>query len=152
MANKSNNTNVTTNTNGTTNTLIIEGEIVSAYVGGAKNDPEKLNRLAIKSDSIPYESITAFEGSKDRYIPAWFKDKTGYINLKSRYNIPVKDSKATQFQGLKGHTIDFAEFVERETVIGSKVRISIIQRDGALYPKALVVLEDGEPKDPFEGL
>ena len=138
MANKSKETNATNNT------LIIEGEIVSAYIGGAKNDPETLNRLAIKSDAIPYESITAFEGSKDRYIPAWFKDKTGYINLKSRYNIPVKDSK--------GHAIDFAEFVERETVIGSKVRISINQRDGALYPKAFVVLEDGEPKDPFEGL
>ena len=138
MANKSNETNTTNNT------LIIEGEIVSAYIGGAKNDPETLNRLAIKSDAIPYEKITAFEGSKDRYIPAWFKDKTGYINLKSRYNIPVKDSK--------GRTIDFADFVEHETVIGSKVRISINQRDGAIYPKAFVVLEDGEPKDPFEGL
>ena len=66
------------------------------------------------------------------------------MNLASLYNIPVKDSR--------GRELSFSEFVELETAIGSKIKLSVVQRDGAIYPKAFVVLEDGEPRDPFEGL
>ena len=134
----------TNTTNATENTLIIEGTVISAYVGKSRfSDIEKC-RLAIESKTIPYDKITAFKESGARLTPAWFKDKNGYMNLASLYNIPVRDSR--------GREITFAEFVETETAIGSKIKLSVVQRDGAIYPKAFIVLEDGEPRDPFAGL
>lgn len=134
----------TNENNVTDNTLIIEGTVISAYVGKSRfSDVEKC-RLAIESKTIPYDKITAFNESGARLTPSWFKDKNGYMNLASLYNIPVKDSR--------GHEISFSEFVETETAIGSKIKLSVTQREGAIYPKAFIVLEDGEPRDPFAGL
>lgn len=139
MANKTNETNATTN-----NDLIIVGTVASAYIGKSRFSDVEKKRLAIKSDSIPYDQITAFKDSGARLTPSWFKDKTGYINLASIYNIPVKDTR--------GREITFEEFCDLETSIGSKIKISIKQSEGALYPKAFVILEDGEPRDAFAGL
>lgn len=134
----------TNENNVTDNTLIIEGTVISAYVGKSRfSDVEKC-RLAIESKTIPYDKITAFNESGARLTPSWFKDKNGYMNLASLYNIPVKDSR--------GREISFSEFVETETAIGSKIKLSVTQREGAIYPKAFIVLEDGEPRDPFAGL
>ena len=134
----------TNETNVTENTLIIEGTVISAYIGKSRfSDVEKC-RLAIESKTIPYDKITAFKESGAKLTPEWFKDKNGYMNLASLYNIPVKTSR--------GYEITFAEFVETETAIGSKIKLSVVQRDGAIYPKAFIVLEDGEPRDPFAGL
>lgn len=134
----------TNETNVTDNTLIIEGTVISAYIGKSRfSDVEKC-RLAIESKTIPYDKITAFKESGAKLTPAWFKDKNGYMNLASLYNIPVKDSRNRE--------ISFSEFVELETAIGSKIKLSVVQRDGAIYPKAFKVIEDGEPRDPFEGL
>lgn len=139
MANKN-----TNETNATVDNLIIEGTVISAYIGKTKfSDTEKC-RICIQSDSIPYDKITAFENVGSKLTPAWFKDKTGYMNLASIYNIPVKD--------IKGREISFSEFIETETAIGSKIKLSVTQREGAIYPKAFVIKEDGEPRDPFEGL
>lgn len=139
MANKSNETTVTTN-----NDLIIEGIVSSAYIGKSRFSDVEKKRIAIKCDTIPYDQITAFKDSGNKLTPSWFKDKTGYINLASIYNIPVKDTR--------GREITFEEFCEMETSIGSKIKIAIKQSEGALYPKAFVILEDGEPRDAFAGL
>jgi hypothetical protein len=124
--------------------LIVEGVLKSAYIGGSKFNDTKKNRLAVQSDSIPYDSITAYDGVGAKLTPAWFKDKNSYINLASIYNVPVLDPK--------GLVLTFEEFCNNEKAIGSKVRLSIVQREGAVYPKAMKVLEWGEERDPFEGL
>ena len=41
---------------------------------------------------------------------------------------------------------------EDYSVNGSMIRIKIRQKDGAVYPVAIIVLEDGTPADPFEGM
>ena len=134
----------TNETNVTENTLIIEGTVISAYIGKSRfSDVEKC-RLTINSLTIPYDKITAFNESGAKLTPAWFKDKNGYMNLASLYDIPVRNSR--------GREITFEEFVDDETAIGSKIKLSVVQRDGAIYPKAFIVLEDGEPRDPFAGL
>lgn len=136
--------NKTNETKKPVDNLIIEGVVSSAYIGGSKFNETKKNRLAVKSETIPYDSITAFEGVGNKLTPAWFKEKNGYINLASIYNIPVMDPK--------NNILTFEEFTNSETAIGSKIRMSIVQRDGAVYPKAIKILEWGEERDPFEGL
>ena len=124
--------------------IVIEGVVTEARVGKTRFSDTEKYRVGIKSDSVPYDEIHAFDKSGAKLTPKWFKDKTGYINLASVYTIPVKNAK--------GSEIDFETWLDDYNALGATVRISINQKDGALYPKAIKVLEDGEARDPFEDL
>lgn len=129
----------------TMNNIIVEGTIVSARFGSTKFDDNNKYRIAIESDSIDYDSIHAYDNVGSKLTPTWFKDKTGYINLSSIYDIPIQD--------VSGKRIDFEEWIgEDYNALGSKVKVSIKQKEGALYPIAIKVIEEGEERDPFEGL
>lgn len=124
--------------------LIIDATVTSAYRGTTKFDDKVKNHLNIQSDAIPYDQISAYDKSGARLTPAWFKDKSGYMNLSSNYNIAVKLTN--------GRTISFEDFASLDTARGSKIKIKVRQTEGAIYPIAFVVTEDGVPSDPFEGL
>lgn len=125
-------------------TVVVEGTVTEARYGKSRfNDTEKY-RISIKSDAIPYDQIHAFDTSGSKLTPGWFKDKNGYINLSSIYEIHVKNTKGVQ--------IDFEDWITDYNALGATVKISIIQKDGAVYPKAIKVLADGEARDPFEDL
>ena len=124
--------------------IIIEGQIVEARVGRSRFSEDIKSRLAIKSDSIPYDDIIAYKDVGPRMTPAWYKEKTGYINASSRFNIPVL--------AINGRELSFEEWLETGLAIGSKVRAKFSQKDGAIYPVAIKVLENGDKVDPFEGL
>ena len=127
------------------NNIIVEGTIVSARFGSTKFDDNNKYRIAIESDSIDYDSIHAYDNVGSKLTPTWFKDKTGYINLSSIYDIPVMD--------VAGKKIDFEDWLsDGYNALGSKVKVSIKQKEGALYPIAIKVIEEGEERDPFEGL
>lgn len=124
--------------------LIIEGTIVSARFGANKFDDTNKYRISIKSDSIPYDDIHAYDEVGPKMTPSWYKNRDGYINLASIYEIPIKDAR--------GKNIDFDTWTAEYNFLGSLVRVSIKQKDGAIYPQAMRILEDGEERDPFEGL
>lgn len=124
--------------------VIVEGVIVSARYGSTKFDDRNKYRFSIKSDNIPYDEIVAYEGVGTKMTPAWFINQDGYINLASIYSIPVLNS-----EGIKTET---DAWFNTNNVIGSKVRVSIRQKEGAVYPVAIKVLEDGEERDPFKDL
>lgn len=124
--------------------IIVEGVVTSAYKGKTKYSEEVKNRIAIKSESIPYDKITAFNESGNKLTPTWFKEKTGYINLTSRFDIPVMT--------INGKKITFEEWLETKVVLGSSVKCKFIQKEGAIYPVSIKVVEDGEEFDAFEGL
>ena len=52
----------------------------------------------------------------------------------------------------RGNKIDFDTWLEQYNVLGSKIKVSVKQKDGAIYPEAIMVLEDGEERDPFADL
>lgn len=124
--------------------IIIEGTIVSARFGANKFDDTNKYRISIKSDSIPYDDIHAYDEVGPKMTPSWYKNRDGYINLASIYEIPIKDAR--------GKSIDFDTWTSEYNFLGSLVRVSIKQKDGAIYPQAMRILEDGEERDPFEGL
>ena len=121
--------------------LMIQGMIVSARYGANKFDNTNKYRIALKTDNIPYDDIHAFDNSGSKLTPSWFKDQNGYINLNSIYEVPIKDSK--------GKVIDFETWLNGYDVLGSIVVVKIKQKDGAVYPIAIKVIEDGEDRDPF---
>ena len=124
--------------------LIIEGVVVSARYGATKFDDNNKYRVAIKSDSINYDEIHAYDNVGTKLTPSWLKNRDGYINLSSIYSIPVMD--------VRGKQIDFDDWLAEYNVLGSLVKVSIKQKDGAIYPEAIKVLEDGEERNPFADL
>lgn len=123
--------------------LIIEGTIIKAIFGKTRYSEEKKNRLTLKSDSIPYDQIHSYDSVGNKLTPTWFKDKNGYMNLSSGYDIPVK----------RNNTImTFTEWIDTGFAIGSDVKMAVNCKDGAIYPTAITVVKDGEPFDPFEGM
>lgn len=125
-------------------TLIIEGIIVSCRYGSTKFDDTNKYRFAIKSDSIPYDDIHAYDNVGAKLTPSWLKEKDGYINCSSIYDVPVMDTRLKK--------ISFTDWMENYNTIGSKVLVKIKQKDGAIYPEAIKVLEDGEERDPFKDM
>ena len=124
--------------------LIVEGVVVSARYGATKFDDNNKYRVAIKSDSINYDEVHAYDNVGTKLTPSWLKNRDGYINLSSIYSIPVMNTLGKQ--------IDFDDWLAEYNVLGSKIRVSIKQKDGAIYPEAIKVLEDGEERDPFADL
>lgn len=127
-----------------TNTLIIKGvNVVRAYFGGTTFNSEEKNHITVNGE-IPYDEITAFDNSGAKLTPTWYKNKDGYMNLTSKFGIPVKDTD--------GKVITFDTWIHEYNVVGAVVNIKTIQKDGAIYPYAIVVVEDGEELNPFEGM
>lgn len=124
--------------------VIVEGVVVSARYGATKFDDNNKYRLAIKSDTINYDEIHAYDNVGTKLTPSWLKNRDGYINLSSIYSIPVMNAR--------GNQIDFDDWLADYNVLGSKIKVSIKQKDGAIYPEAIKVLEDGEERDPFADL
>lgn len=128
----------------TPNTLIIKGvNVVRAYFGTTKFNSEPKYHITVNGD-IPYDSITAYDNAGTKLTPTWYKNKDGYMNVASKFEIPVQD--------IKGKFIDFEDWIEEYNAIGAIVNIKIIQKDGAIYPVAIVVVKDGEEINPFEGM
>lgn len=123
--------------------LMIQGTIVSARYGANKFDDANKYRIAINGD-IPYDDIHAYDNVGPKMTPSWYKNREGYMNLNSIYSIPVKDTK--------GKVIDFDDWLENYNVLGASVVVKIKQKDGAIYPMAIKVLEDGEERDPFSDM
>ena len=132
-----------------TDTIIFKGTIKSAYIKGVKNvegnrvDEYRLN-IDLNSPDKVYETITAYANSPKKYIPTWYKTREGNIILKSRYDIPVKDTN--------GNVVTFSEWLDEGMISKAEIKIKIKQKDGAIYPVAMTIEKDGEEIDYFEGM
>lgn len=126
------------------NNLVIVGVVVSAKYGATKFDDKNKYRLSLYSEDMPYKDITAFDTVGEKMTPSWYKEQEGYINLNSIFDIPVMD--------IKGNRIDFDAWLETGKAVKSKIKVSVRQKEGALYPIAIKVIEEGEEFDPFANL
>lgn len=124
--------------------LVIKGVVVSAKYGATKFDDKNKYRLSVYSEDMPYDDITAFDTVGEKMTPSWYKEQEGYINLNSIFDIPVMD--------IQGNSIDFDDWLETGKAVKSKVKVSVRQKEGALYPIAIKVIEEGEEFDPFANL
>ena len=125
--------------------LILKGvNVVRAYIGKTKWSDTEKNRITIESDSIPYDNIHAFDKSGERLTPTWFKERNGYMNLSSIYDIPVKINGA--------RVITFEDWTSEYDVVGATITIKITEKEGALYPTAILLIESGEKINPFEDM
>lgn len=123
--------------------LVFAATVKRAFIGATKYDDKVKNRLTLYNPDFDYTLITAYDNAPAKLTPSWFKDAEGYINLNSKFDIPVKDKDGT--------ILTFEEWVLTDTK-NAIVKAKIRQKEGSVYPVALVVLEEGEPVDNFAGM
>jgi len=119
-------------------------KVVRAFTGTTDYDKEDKNRVTLFSEDLDYSAIWAYNDCGPKFTPKWLKDAEGYINLASKYDIPVKD--------IKGNKISFDDWLKDGLYHGAIVKAKIRQTEGAVYPVCLVVVENGEEFDPFEDM
>jgi len=99
------------------------------------------------SDLENFDSVYADCGKK--YTPNWLKERNGECHMKSKYNIPVR------FRFNMADEITSKEYIDQNMYNNAIVTIRVRQKEGAIYPLAIVVEEIGEEstkRDYFEGL
>lgn len=125
--------------------LFVVGSVVRAFFGSTRKDNKEKYRLTVHNEDLDYTIFTAFDGSPARYVPGWFKDQKGYINLSSDFDIPVR---------YKGKKLSFDEWVGDATELvppNSIICVRIRQKQGAVYPVAIDIREDGYTEDVWAG-
>ena len=142
-----------------TNKIIIKGVMTSAFYGKSKmeTNSEPKTRLAIHIDEEEWKRLKEFAapyyGKKDM-TPAWLDydnysdagDNGVYVNLKSNYEIPTRYNK----QNYTDILTNDVEYSDR--LIGAEVKVAINFKQGAFYPSAIVIMELGEERNPFDGM
>ena len=124
-------------------TAIITGTVVKATHGASRYDDKVKYRLSIK---LSDPDLSVFDGvyadTPKKLQPKWYKDDTGYISLNSNFDIPTMDPSGKEVMLSDIMATDF-------TLIGSEVGVAVVLKDGAVYPKSIRIISEGEPTDPF---
>lgn len=124
-------------------TAIVTGTVVKATHGASRYDDKVKFRLSIKlSDPDLTEFEPVYAETPKKLQPKWFKEETGYISLNSIYDIPTMDPAGKEVMLSDIMASDF-------TLIGSEVGVAVVLKDGAVYPKSIKIISEGEPSDPF---
>ena len=135
---------------------VMLGGIVSLAIYGKRNfpngksDKEDMYRLSLKVNLATLTKLreTAEPFYKDvdeKWLPTWFtKDidefdgEDIFLNFSSKYDFPVGEYVDGKLEALGS----FGDFLNANgNINGSKVVASITIKEGALYPKALVIKE-----------
>ena len=135
----------------------ITGTLRSAFTHEEKNEDGTIIKAThiitlSNDDSLSMDGSSAdkvweffegfFDGKPKKYIPNWFKDRSG-ITIKSNYNVPIRIADTDE-------RLSFDEFVKRGLIRDAKVNVLCNIKDSALYPVAMQIDEDGVIYDAFE--
>lgn len=96
------------------------------------------------SDDIKEALAEAYKDAGKKFTPTWVSDFDGYVNLSTIYELPFKDT----VNNVAGISIE-DYIADGFNWLGAKVRISANIKDGAVYPKAIVIDEEGKEFDAF---
>lgn len=155
----------TNNTQSNPETIMLNAVIKSAFTHTEKDEAgqptDKSTNVImlypdVESDPDIWKLLSSlYEHTADKWIPKWFKDKSG-ITLKSAYNIPVQiaDENAPDLDEIKAKSdkciISFSDFVTRGYTEGARCFIQCNVKESAIYPKAVRIMCDGKEYDPFK--
>ena len=124
-------------------TTIITGTVVKATHGASRYDDKVKYRISVKlSDPDLTEFEPVYADTPKKLQPKWYKEETGFISLNSNFDIPTMDPKGSEVMLSDIMASDF-------TLIGAEVGVAVVLKDGAVYPKSIRIIAEGEPTDPF---
>lgn len=95
------------------------------------------------SDEIRKEILTATDlDESSSWCPSWLKEGSDYVNVHTKFDLPCQT---------KGNNGTVYEISQDDVFEGAKVSLLLVCKEGAVYPQALRVHENGEPYNPFDG-
>lgn len=128
------------------NELIFPAKLKLAY--SKWNDRKEVSEFKVSLANVPEEVYTyldkVYAEVGKRYQPNWYKEQTGQMMLKSRFDFNVRD--------YNGKTIKLQQFIDNGLVSNAEVKMKIRLKESAIYPVAMVIVEKGELVDMFEGM
>lgn len=87
----------------------------------------------------------AFKDSGKKFTPNWVEEiDKGFVNVKTKFDLPVR-YEGEEYKSLEDLETDNEDFHP----MGAVVKLSLAIKSGAIYPKAVLVVENGEPLDAF---
>lgn len=131
--------------------VISNGIVLSARYGTTKHSKVDMYRVSVRyTDEAMEELIEVgkefFKEAGKKMTPSFLKKReviedTGveciYLNYHSKYEIPVKGNSVNEVTDI---------------LPGARVKVATVFKEGAFYPRAILVLENGEEINPFEGM
>lgn len=131
-------------------TIAIKGTLIKARRESKEfrghKTAEKFHLTLANVEELPTEIIDAFKDAGDKFTPTFVKKFEGFVNLSTKYDIPMMDTANNRHPSLEDMVNNGFPFMRAE------VSVAVAVKDGALYPKAIRFLTDGEEFDPFEQL
>lgn len=132
--------------------VIVTGELIKArreskeYRGRKQAEKFYISLANVEFTDEQKEIIKgAFVNSGEQFTPTWVKDMNGYVNVSSVYDIPVKHIDGVVEPSIEKSIANGFPFMH------AKVKCALTLKDGAIYPKAIQIVEEGNVYDPFSG-
>lgn len=131
--------------------MLVEGKLIECKrtvkeLKGRKTDEKLFISLAevkLSKDKLA-ELKEVYKDSGDKFTPEWVKNFDGYVNISTKFELPMVSPDGHKFDSIEDYIAD------GNAVIGATVKLSLNLKEGAVYPKAIVMLTEGTPYDPFE--
>lgn len=131
--------------------MLVEGKLIECKrttkeLKGRKTDEKLFISLAevkLSKDKLA-ELKEVYKDSGDKFTPEWVKNFDGYVNISTKFELPMVSPDGHKFDSIEDYMTD------GNAVIGATVKLSLNLKEGAVYPKAIVMLTEGTPYDPFE--
>ena len=131
--------------------ILIKGTLVSARYGkGADNEKEKYTLTVDCNNISDFITDVRENYANSSMRPKYLDGSTTKINISSLFDYPLLLSDKVENTDY-GYT-KVSEFIEDGYTIGAEVIVKATLKDGATYPKAIVVNKLGVKYNPFEGM
>lgn len=139
------------------NKIIIRGKLIKCskkekeFKGRSTGVKTFITLAEVNLDDNQRKALNdAFKNSGNKFTPTWVKNFEGFVNLSSKYDIPVKikDNPENDFDDEYKSIADLCE-TSSYPWCGAIVQVSMNLKDGAVYPKAICIDKCGESYDPL---
>ena len=133
--------------------MLLKGKLIKCKrevkdFDGRKSEEKLFITLAeveITEDQLK-ELKEAFKDSGKKFTPDWVLDPKGYVNVSTKYELPVRISFEDPIR--ESNSIE-DEIKSGLLAIGAEAAISLNVKEGAVYPEAINLLSEGTARNPF---
>lgn len=94
------------------------------------------------TDEQKQELEDAFKDAGSKFTPAWINNFDGYVNVSTKFELPYRYGKK---EGTSLEDLVADGFAWKN----APVSLSLTVKEGAVYPKALIILGEGEEFNAF---
>lgn len=132
--------------------MVIKGKLIEfkrtakKYPNGHKSDEKLFITIAEVelTKDMQKELAEAYEEAGKKFTPDWVKDFKGYVNTSTKFEIPALLPDGSDTLSLEDYISDngFAW-------MGAEVAVSLVVKEGAVYPSAIKFLSEGKAVNPF---